>query len=103
MKVLSINQTNQTITIEPRYFTENTLYIEITKESSRDTTSQIALYSIDNGVMTVNFDLVANEGEKFVFKIIDNNNVIYRCKAFATDQDPQSYKLTNNKYKYPNV
>ena len=53
--------------------------------------------------MTVNFDLEVSEGDKFVFKILDNNSVIYRCKAFATAQDPQSYKLTNNKYKYPNV
>lgn len=103
MKVLLPSDTNHDITIEPRYYTSDELVLEVYNESTRLVDSQVVIYTTVSGVMTVNFDLEVSEGDKFVFKILDNNSVIYRCKAFATAQDPQSYKLTNNKYKYPNV
>jgi len=103
MKVLLPSLTNHNITIEPRYYTSETISLEAYNESTRSLSTQDVIYSIDGGVMTVNFDLIVSEGDKYTFKMLENGNVIYRCKVFATEQDPQTYKLTNGKYKVPNV
>jgi hypothetical protein len=103
MKVLLPSNTTHDITIEPRYFTTSTISLEIYNESNRDVTTQDITYTVNGGVMIATFDLNVLEGDKFTFKMMEDGNVIYRCKAFGTEQDPQEYKLTKDKYKYPNV
>ncbi len=100
MKVLLPSNINHTITLEPRFYPTSILDLEITKEVTSVKTNQEPTYTILNGVMTLTFDLVGVEFERFTIKLIENNEVVYRCRLFFTEQEPQNYKITKDKFIY---
>lgn len=100
MKVLLPTNTTHTIILEPRFYPTTTIGIEIYNEATQITVEPIISYSITSGVMSATFDLTAVEGDRFQLKILEGVNVVYRGKAFVTDQTPQDFKLTKNTYEY---
>lgn len=100
MKVLLPTETTHTIILEPRFYPTTTIGIEIHDEATQVTVEPSITYTITSGVMSVTFDLTVAEGDRFQLKIVEGLNVVYRGKAFVTNQTPQDFKLTNNTYEY---
>lgn len=102
MKVLNPNNTNHTITLQPRFNPITDLVIELINEVTKVKHDLINTYTFFGGVLDMNFDFeLMSENDRFTFKITENETVIYRGSIFCTSQDPQDYKLTENKYIYP--
>ena len=100
MKVLIPSNTSQSIVLEPRFYPTSAIVLELYNESTKETLTLVNSYFVVDGVMTVLFDLDTLEGDRFQIKIKEGVNVVYRGKAFATDQSPQDYKLSNGLYIY---
>lgn len=101
MKVLNPNNTNHTITLQPRFNPTTDLVIELINEVSKRKHDLINTYTFIGGVLNLNFDFDVLENDIFTFKITENDVVIYRGSIFCTSQNTQDYKLTENKYIYP--
>ena len=104
MKVILPSNTTHEATIEPRFYSSEVLSMDVTKEGNRKVTTQEITYLVVSGVMTITFDLVAVKGDRFSFKIYEvDGDILYRGKLFATEQDPETYKLTKDRYKYSTI
>ena len=97
MTILRPALTPQTITIIPRY---NVPYITVILLNEE--TQVLNQYEIEdlvylNGYLTIPFDFECLEGQSFNLEIKDGDNVLFRGKAFATDEeDLENYKLSKN-------
>lgn len=100
MKVLIPSNTSQIMIIEPRFYPSSGIVLELYNEATKETLTIVNSYLVLDGVMTVLFDLETNEGDSYQVKILEGTEVVYRGKAFATDQVPQDYKLSNGLYIY---
>ena len=84
----------QTVTIIPRYEAGLvTLKIRDESKATEETFENLpASYSF--GYLTFEFTKTVSEGSIFEFEVLDNENTLFRGKAFATDQtDLQNYKI----------
>ena len=97
MTILRPSLETQSITVIPRY---DALLVDITllNEETQvlNTFNDITTVYL-NGYMTVEFELTVKEAESFNLEIKDSTNVLFRGKAFATDEtDLENYKLSKN-------
>ena len=100
MKVVDFNVTSHSITLVPRFYTDNAISISLYDEATQITTSTANAHTTANGIMTYPFTHTFLENDKYQFKLLDGTTVVYRGKLIATDQVPQDYKLTNGLYTY---
>lgn len=100
MKVLLPSQTNHTIKIIPRFIPSGVLSLIVTKEGLNTTETIVPTYTITRGVMSLTFDLVGVEGDRFSIKLVKESDVVYRGNLFFTSQTPQDFKLTKDTYIY---
>lgn len=100
MKVLIPTNTTHNIVVEPRFYPTSSLVLELRNESNNDSQEVANSYIVTDGVMTITFDLTVFEGQRFQIKVTEGNKVVYRGKAFCTDQTVQDFKLTDNVYQY---
>jgi hypothetical protein len=100
MKVLLPTNTTHTVKLEPRFYPTDVLSLAITKEGLNVLTTVVPTYSNSNGVISLTFDLVGVEQDRFSIKLTENNIVVYRGKLFFTSQTVEDFKLTKNTYIY---
>lgn len=100
MKILIPSNTTQNMVIQPRFCPSSSVVLELMNEATNETLNVANTYVVLNGVMTVTFNLTTLEGDKYQVKILEGLNVVYRGKAFSTDQNPQDYELTEGRYIY---
>lgn len=100
MKVLKPSLSLHTITTEPRFFPSLVLNMELKNEATSVITNVIPSYVTVYGVTKFTFSLIGLEGDRYSVKITESENVVYRCKMFFTEQEPQDYKITKGLYKY---
>jgi hypothetical protein len=100
MKIIKPAATAQSIVLDTRFYPQSSIVLELINEATEEVLIVANTYITLNGVTTVSFDLDTLEGDRFQIKITEGNHVVYRGKAFCTDQDPQDYKLTDNRYIY---
>lgn len=101
MKVILPTNTTHTIKFIPRFETSDTLSLNLVKEGINSETTQTPTYVINNGVMSLTFDLDTVEQDRYSFKLVDeSDNVVYRGKIFTTSQTTQDFKLTKDTYIY---
>lgn len=100
MKVLNPNNTNHTITLQPRFNPTTDLVVEFTNKVSKVISVLENTYTYTTGVLSINFDFTVVESEQYLIKITESGKVIYRGDAFCTSQSTQDYKLTKGKYIY---
>lgn len=100
MKVLLPSLTTHTITTEPRFFPNLVLNMSVKNEYTGVVIDIIPSYVTAFGVTKFTFDLSGNEGDRFIVKITQGSDVVYRCKMFFTEQKPQDYKITKGLYNY---
>ena len=119
MKILLPSNTTHIITLQPRFEPTQTLSLFLRNKVTGVTTSddyedelqgglQISLgtqgventYTFINRVMTISFDLDVLESEQYSMIIKQGNIVMFRDLIFCTEQEPQDYKLTKDKFTY---
>ena len=100
MKVLLPTNTTHSIVIYPRFYPTDALSMRIVKEGSNAVTTVIPTYLINKGILTLTFNLVGVEQDRFTFKLTENNNVVYIGRLFFTTQTKQDFKLTKDTYIY---
>lgn len=100
MIVLIPTNTTHTITFIPRFSPSDNLILQLYDEILQTTETIANTYSYTDGVLSMAFDLVCSESQKFQLKILEGTSVIYRDKIFVTAQDTQAFKATKDKYYY---
>ncbi len=100
MKVLLPSVTNHSIKLIPRFIPSGNLSLIVVKEGVNTSQTITPTYSITSGVMTLNFNLVGIEGDRFAIKILKENDLVYRGNLFFTSQEPQDFNLTKDTYIY---
>lgn len=96
MTILRPSLETQSITIIPRYDVEN-VTLTLTNELTQDVNTYTTSTSYSNGYMTIQFDLTVYEMDSFNLEVKDGDTVLFRGKAFATDEtDLENYKMSKN-------
>lgn len=96
MTILRPSLETQSITVIPRY---DALLVDITllNEETQVLNTFSVSTTYENGYMTIEFELTVKEAESFNLEIKDGTTVLFRGKAFATDEtDLENYKLSKN-------
>jgi len=98
MKVLDSAATIHTLTIIPRRYVSDMVNLELFNEEDKTTTTYPVLSETSNGFMYLEFSETFLDNSNFQFKVIKNNEIIYRGKIFVTNQftDLQNFKITND-------
>lgn len=94
MKVVNPANTNHDIIIIPRYYSYDNIILSFNNEIIS------CYYTTNDGLLIINFDYDFVEGDKFKIKIKDSGEVLYNGMIFATSQDPQTFKASNELYYY---
>jgi hypothetical protein len=96
MTILRPNLETQSITIIPRYDVE-TVTLTLLNEETQVLNTFTVSTTYANGYMGLEFDFDCLEAESFNLEVKDINAVLFRGKAFATDEtDLENYKLSKN-------
>jgi len=100
MKIVLPSDTAHTIDLIPRFYPVDAVDLYLKNEATKVEAIVSSTYSIDGGVMLLNFTKDFNDGDKYQIKVTENDTVVFRGKLLATAQTPQEYKLTEGKYYY---
>lgn len=101
MKVVSPNTSVNTIKLIPRTNTFLGVMFQMTNETTKEVINlNIPFFYYDKGIMTFDVTFDFNEGDKYGFKLYNDNDIYYRGKIFATAQQPQNYELSKDLYIY---
>lgn len=100
MKIINYQNVNHTIKLVPRFVPTDVLSVHLYNESLNDTTIVNCTYTYLDGYLFVSFDFDFLDDDRFSFKIMENNSVVYRGKIFSTIEDTQNYKQTTDLYEY---
>ena len=102
MIIVNPNETEHTISVVPRYFSDNTNDLVIV-DSFNALSQSVVNSSIESeGKLLITFSFDFREESRYDVKYVDNttNEVVYRGQLIATTQESQDYKLTNDKFYY---
>jgi len=99
MKIVNPNDTTHIIDLIPRYYPSGSIAFTLTNEATQTSETITNTYIINDGVLTLTFDYTFLENTKYKIKL-EGVEIVFRGKLFATSQDTQDYKLTNNVYYY---
>ena len=94
MIIFRPSEETQTATIIPRYEADLvTLKLRDESKATDETFEDLtAIYSY--GYLTFEFTKTVSEGSTFELEVLDGVNVLFRGKAFATDEtDLENYKI----------
>ena len=78
----------------------NNLVLKLTNKVTKEVTQLENTHTFIDGVLTMSFDFVVSESQYYSIEIRQDSQVIYRGVAFCTEQTPQDYKLTKDKFTY---
>ncbi len=97
MKILKSNDTNHYLKVIPRFNPTLSLTLELKNEATKATEILNLFYIFENGILNINFNYNFVNKSSFQFKIIQDNEIIYRGKLFITNQtNLQDYECRNN-------
>lgn len=94
MKIVNPADSIHDIVIIPRYYSYENIVLSLNNETIA------CYYTTNDGLLSVNFDYDFVEGDKFKIKIKDSGEVLYSGMIFATSQDTQTFKASNELYYY---
>ena len=100
MKVVNPDNATHDFTLIPRFDTSNPLTLYLYNEASKVETTVANTYVVVDGNLTISYSFTFTNNSKYIIKILDGADVIYRGKLIATTQAPQDYKLTDSLYIY---
>lgn len=100
MKVVNPTDITHDITLIPRYESFGLLTLELYNEVTRDRTIVENTHQLVDGNLTITYDFVFQDKDRFQIKVTEGEEVVYRGKLFATEQIPQDFKLREGLYFY---
>ena len=100
MKILNPDTTTHIITLQPRFEPTTDFVVEFTNMDSKVVTVVDDIYTYTSGVLNLMFDFTCLESEQYFIKITESDIVIFRGSIFCTNQDPQDYKISKDKFTY---
>lgn len=94
MIIFRPSETEQSITIIPRYEVE-TVTVKLRNEGkATDETFADISTMYNNGYLSFDITKTVSEGDTYEIEVLDNETVLFRGKAFATDEtDLENYKI----------
>lgn len=96
MIILRPSLDTQSITIIPRYDVGN-VTLTLSNEQTQDVNTFNLSTTYANGYMSMSFDLTVREMDSFKLEVKDGETVLFRDKAFCTDEtDLENYKMSKN-------
>lgn len=98
MKVVKPTDTTHNITLIPRFDSFGLLTLELYNEVTKDKTIVANTHQLVDGNLTITYDFVFTEKDRFQIKVTDGAEVVYRGKLIATEQTPQDFKLADGLY-----
>ncbi len=96
-----VNPTNETHSIEliPRYYNNlANLDLLLINESTNESFEVVNTFSVTDGKLTLTFDFDFLNNDRYSFKLSQENEIVFRGNIFATTQETQDFKQTNNLY-----
>lgn len=102
MNILDPSQAEHQLKIIPRYYAEGELILNLYNEEKQLKTSiEVTPITVD-GFMYIDFEQEVLNNTNFQIEILEGTEVVYRGKAFATDQynDTQNYKISKGVFTY---
>ena len=101
MKVINPNNQINEIKLIPRFNDVESFDLLLINETTKEqTTFFISNYTYEDGILVFDLDFETNEGDKYELKLSILNEVLYRGKIFATEQETQDFDLTKDLYIY---
>lgn len=100
MKIVNQNNTTHNIKFVPRYYPTGIINVHLYNESSGEFFVENCIYSVLDGYLFLTFDFNFINKDRFSFKVMENNNVVYRGKIFSTIEETQNYKQSTYLYEY---
>lgn len=100
MKVVLPADSEHTIIFIPRVYPTGALSFFLLNESDKVETLVPQTYVTTDGLIFLTFTFTFAERDKYQIRILEGTEVIYRGKLFATDQEPQEFRITTNFIEY---
>ena len=97
------NLTTHTIKLLPRFSTSNVLTLTVTDSTLGTSTDLTTTYTTGGDYkLALTFDYTFTAESSYQLKLTDSvtNEIVYRGLVLATTQNSQTYKLTENLYRW---
>ena len=101
--IVNPNLTIHTIKLVPRFSTSNVLTLTITDSTLGTSTNLATTYTTGGDYkLALTFDYTFTAESSYQLKLTDTvtSEIVYRGLVLATTQNSQSYKLTDNLYRW---
>ena len=101
--IVNPNLTTHTIKLVPRFLTSNVLTLTITDSTLGTSTDLTTTYTTGGDYkLALTFDYTFTAENSYQLKLTDSvtNEIVYRGLVLATTQNSQTYKLTDNLYRW---
>lgn len=98
MKVVDPNDTTHSITLIPRFDTDELLTLILYNEVTKTETTVTNTHQTVNGNLVITYDFTYENKDRYQIKILEGNDIVYRGKIIATDQTTQDFKLEDELY-----
>ena len=101
--IVNPNLTTHTIKLVPRFSTSNVLTLTVTDSTLGITTDLTTTYTTGGDYkLALTFDYTFANESSYQLKLTDSvtNEIVYRGLVLATTQNSQTYKLTDNLYRW---
>jgi hypothetical protein len=101
--IVNPNLTTHTIKLVPRFLTSNVLTLTITDSTLGTSTDLTTTYTTGGDYkLALTFDYTFTAESSYQLKLTDTTaqEIVYRGLVLATTQNSQTYKLTDNLYRW---
>jgi uncharacterized membrane protein len=101
--IVNPNLTTHTIKLVPRFSTSNVLTLTVTDSTLGTSTDLTTTYTTGGDYkLALTFDYTFTAESSYQLKLTDDvtNEIVYRGLVLATTQNSQTYKLTENLYRW---
>ena len=96
--VLNPNDATHSIRVIPRFTPVGALTVSIFEKFNETSTNVANTYTYVNGYLSIGFDYTFTERDNYRLTIVNDSQILYRGFIFATSQNPQTFKLSENVY-----
>ena len=101
--IVNPNLTTHTIKLVPRFSTSNVLTLTVTDSTLGTSTDLTTTYTTGGDYkLALTFDYTFTNESSYQLKLTDSvtSEIVYRGLVLATTQNSQTYKLTDNLYRW---
>lgn len=99
MKIVNPINESHSVELIPRYYNNlDNLDLLLINESTNESFEVENTFSVNDGKLTLNFDFDFLDSDRYSFKLSQENEIVFRGNIFATTQETQDFKQTNNLY-----